>query len=208
MLLVTLAVALTACGGATTGSPAGPGPSGASAPTASTTTPAPGASSVPGSGVARIPADIPRATLDVVVGDVLVTGEITPERGGTVTATTPDGVTWTLVVGPWAVRESVTVELRTVAGGSTLGRVVAGVDMAPAGLRLAEPGTLTAEGVEIPPTVVALEFAGQADGADARLVIGPAFGAGSLSFSVAHFSGNLDSSILRYSDITVTSTAC
>lgn len=78
-----------------------------------------------------------------------------------------------------------------MAGGSTLGRVVAGVDLAPAGLRLAEPATLTAEGLVVPPTVVALEFAGKADGADARLVIGPGTGDGSLAFSVAHFSGNV-----------------
>ncbi len=190
MLPAALAVVLAACGGAAPGSPLAPDQSGAGAPTAAATVPAPAAPAA-GSGVVELPADIPGATLDVVVDGVLASGEITPERGGTITATTQEGVTWTLVVGPWAVRKPVTVELRPMAGGSTLGRVIAGVDLAPAGLRLAEPATLTAEGLDVAPTVVALEFAGQADGADARLVIGPAVGSRSLAFSVAHFSGNV-----------------
>jgi hypothetical protein len=189
MLLLTLAVALTACGGDVSASPVTPGQSGAGAPSA--TSPAPAGSPVVPASVAPLPDGIPRATLDVVVADVLATGEITPERGGTVTATTADGATWTLAVGPWAVRSPVTVELRPLTGTSGLGRVVAGVDLAPAGLRLAEPATLTVTGLVVPATVVGLEYRGAPAGADASLVIGPGTGDGSLAFSVAHFSGNV-----------------
>jgi hypothetical protein len=89
------------------------------------------------------------------------------------------------------VRTPVTVELRPLTGTSALGRVIAGADLTPAGLRLAEPATLTVQGLAVPPTVVALEYRGEAPGAAARLVIGPGTGDGTLAFSVAHFSGNV-----------------
>lgn len=188
-LLVALAAVLTACGGpapaATVAPPASVAPVGSAG--GGLATPAPATSPSP----AALPDDIPRATLDVTVAADAGSGEVTPERGGTITTTTPDGVTWTLVVGPWAVRAPVTVELRPITGDSTLGHVVAGVDLAPAGLRLGEPATLTAEGLAVPLTVVALEYGGEADGADARLVIGPGATGTSLRFSVAHFSGNV-----------------
>ncbi len=189
MLLVALAVILTACGGTTAASPLMSAPSAASAPATSGSAPVTSPAAV--ATEAPLPDDVPRATLDVAVAEVLATGEITPERGGTITATTADGATWTLVIAPWAVRTPVTVELRPLTGSSALGRVVAGVDLGPAGLRLAEPATLTVQGLVVPPTVVALEYRGSAPGADARLVIGPGTGDGSLAFSVAHFSGNV-----------------
>jgi hypothetical protein len=140
---------------------------------------------------APLPIDIPTAALDVALSDVVATGEVTPEHGGTITGATADGATWTLAVEPWAVRTPVTVELRPLSGGSGLGRIVAGVDLAPAGLRLAQPATLTVTGIDVPQGVVALEYRGAAAGAAARLVIGPGIADRSMTFSVVHFSGNV-----------------
>lgn len=188
-VMVALAIVLGACGGGPAGSPAAPGPSGVGAPTATGA----GAAEPPAISptAEALPEEGPSTSLDVMVEGVLGSGEITPERGGTITATGADGLTWSLVVGPWSVRSPVTVELRPLAGMSDLGRVVAGIDLSPAGLRLAEPATLTVNGLVVPRTVVALEYGGAADGAEARLVIGPGTGDGSLVFSVAHFSGNV-----------------
>ena len=195
MLPAVLAVVLAACGGAAPGPTTLPASSAAGTPQPSGVHPA--ASPAAPATAAPLPDNVPHATLDVTVAEILAAGEITPEHGGTVSATTADGATWTLVVGPWAVRTPVTVTLRPLSGDSALGRVVAGIDLAPAGLRLAEPATLTVTGIAVPPAVVALEYRGEAPGADAGLVIGPGTaagtgdGTGSLAFSVAHFSGNV-----------------
>jgi hypothetical protein len=195
-LCAALAIVIAACGATPTDPPASAAaPSGSGAPAAGSSTPATG-SSTPAAGspsaepaASPIEASVPSAILDVAVANVLATGEVTPEHGGTITGTTSGGATWTLVIEPWAVRSPVTVELRPLSGGSEFGRVVAGVDLAPAGLRLAQPATLTVTGIDVPTGIVALEYHGEAAAAAARLVIGPGVGDRSLSFSVAHFLG-------------------
>ena len=178
-LVFALAAVLAACGGSSAGT------QGSSAPAIPSVAPPAVASEAP------LPADIPTATLDVAVGEVVASGEVTPEDGGMVTATTADGVVYTLAVEPDSVLEPVTIELRPLAGTTELGPVLAGADFAPAGLRLLRPATLTVEGLDVPPTVAALAYRGDPSGADARLVIGPLVEDGLLAFSVSHFSGNV-----------------
>jgi hypothetical protein len=182
-LVIALAAVLAACGGSGAGTQASSAPSISSA--APPAAPSAVASEMP------LPADIPTATLEVVAGEVVATGEVTPEDGGLVTATTADGVIYTLAVEPDSVLEPITIELRPLAGMTELGPVLAGADFAPAGLRLLRPATLTVEGLDVPPTVAAFAYRGDPSGADARLAIGPLVEDGLLAFSVSHFSGNV-----------------
>lgn len=140
---------------------------------------------------AELPADIPTSTLDVTIGDVVASGEVTPEGGGSISGTDDDGRIYTLYVEPGAVMDPVTVEIRPLSGSTELGPIVAGADFAPAGLELLLPALFTIEDVETPASLASFDYQGEAQGADARLVIGPALEDGAMYFVVSHFSGTV-----------------
>lgn len=73
---------------------------------------------------------------------------VTPAAGGTLTTTGPDGTRYTLAIPPKAVYDSIEIAmtpLSTVGGLPLSGGLVAGVQLEPDGLRLAEMATLTIE---------------------------------------------------------------
>ncbi len=127
----------------------------------------------------------------MTVGDVVASGQVTPEGGGSISGTDEDGRIYSLYVEPGAVMDPVTVEIRPLTGSTELGQIVAGADFAPAGLQLLVPATFIVEEVDTPASLASFEYRGEASGADARLVIGPALDAGLVQFMVSHFSGNV-----------------
>lgn len=79
-----------------------------------------------------------------------VTRVVTPEAGGTLSTTGPDGTRYTLVIPPKAVYDSIEIAmtpLSAVGGLPLSGDLTGGVQLEPDGLRLAQMATLTIEPV-------------------------------------------------------------
>jgi hypothetical protein len=154
--------------------------------------PDPGRSALPSSRPEPpLPADIPTAALTTRVADVVASGTVTPEDGGSITGRDADGRTYTLYVEPFSVTTDVTIGIRPVHGSTALGMIVAGADLEPAGLRLLRPAELRIEGPEIAAGWAAFDYRGDPSTATARLVMGGYPEAEAVTLFVSHFSGSV-----------------
>ncbi len=173
-IMLTTLLVVDACAGSAGTAPA------AATPARTTAQPAP-----------SDPADMPRAALDLELGDVVASGEITPLDGGHISGEDADGARYTLDVEPLAVSVAVTVDLRPLHGSTDLGAVIAGADLSPAGLQLMRPAVLSIDGVVMPPAWAAFEYRGDASGASGRLAIDPPAGPDTVRLLMSHFSGSV-----------------
>lgn len=121
------------------------------------------------------------------------TATISP-NGGTVRASASDGTRFTLVIPKDALYQATAITLTPVTRADGLpfsGGLVAGVQMAPEGLRLSQPATLTIEpaGVATPAGMQIVGFGYHQEGSN--LYLSPMEARGNVvSFSIWHFSGS------------------
>ena len=140
----------------------------------------------PGEPEAKSPRDV-----TVTADAARAASELVGPAGATLTATAADGTVLTLTVPPGALAAEEEIELAPVSaiGGLPFaGGLTAGAQLAPEGLRLAEPATLEIEPPSVPAAQEATFFAWLGDGEDFHLYP-PERGEPGLVMSLNHFSG-------------------
>ena len=129
--------------------------------------------------------------LDITVEATTAAGALLGPAGGTITTTSDAGVTYEFVVPPLALPGGTQITMTPISavGGLPLsGGFVAGVDFAPSGLVLAQPGTLTISVSRQPTADQRLVGFGYGDGAESFHLAPAKAGPEAITLSVSHFS--------------------